>query len=67
MNNSDLRIILLIINWEQKTKYQQTISAMRKSRNVKQSRNPVFRKPRILICPSVKIVDFHCILGFEID
>ena len=34
MNKSDLRIILLIINWEQNTKYQQTISATRKSRNV---------------------------------
>ena len=31
MNNSDLRIIF--INREQKTKYQQTISVMRKSRN----------------------------------
>ena len=25
MNNFDLRIILMIINWERKTKYQQTI------------------------------------------
>ena len=34
MNNSDLRIILLIINWEQNTKYQLTISDTPISRNV---------------------------------
>ena len=35
MNNSNLRIILLIINWELKSKYQQRIGAIRQSENVK--------------------------------
>ena len=59
MNNSDLRIILLYINWELKSKYQQRICAIRKSGNVSHRVKTSFRKTSYNATPECKVEGVH--------